>query len=148
MKKIKVKIVSDENIDLIKKAIYNHKIIFDDNANTFFIEEETPKQTINIKLINGNALIKCDLIYSIESFDHEINIYCDEIYITRTPLKEILPLLSNDFIQINQSVIINITKIKKVISSLNQTYTVYLDNNKKYTVTRSYFKSFNERIGI
>lgn len=148
MKKIKVKIVSDENIDLIKKAIYNHKIIFDDNANTFFIEEETSKQTINVKLINGNALIKCDLIYSIESFDHEINIYCDEIYITRTPLKEILPLLSNDFIQINQSVIINITKIKKVISSLNQTYTVYLDNNKKYTVTRSYFKLFNERIGI
>ena len=148
MKKIKVKIVSDENIDLIKKAIYNHKIIFDDNANIFFIEEETSKQTINIKLINGNALIKCDLIYSIESFDHEINIYCDEIYLTRTPLKEILPLLSNDFIQINQSVIINITKIKKVISSLNQTYTVYLDNNKKYTVTRSYFKLFNERIGI
>ena len=62
--------------------------------------------------------------------------------------KEILPLLSNDFIQINQSVIINITKIKKVISSLNQTYTVYLDNNKKYTVTRSYFKLFNERIVI
>lgn len=148
MKKIRVKIVSDENIDLIKKAIYNHKIIFDDNANIFFIEEETSKQTINIKLINGNALIKCDLIYSIESFDHEINIYCDEIYLTRTPLKEILPLLSNDFIQINQSVIINITKIKKVISSLNQTYTVYLDNNKKYTVTRSYFKLFNERIGI
>ena len=148
MKKIKVKIVSDENIDLIKKAKYNHKNIFDDNANIFFIEEETSKQTINIKLINGNALIKCDLIYSIESFYQEINIYCDEIYLTRTPLKEILPLLSNDFIQINQSVIINITKIKKVISSLNQTYTVYLDNNKKYTVTRSNFKLFNERIGI
>ena len=111
MKKIKVKIVSDENIVLIKKAIYNLKFLFDDNANIFFIEEETSKQTINIKLINGNALIKCDLIYSIESFDHEINIYCDEIYLTRTPLKEILPLLSNDFIQINQSVIINITRV-------------------------------------
>lgn len=148
MKKIKVKIVSDENIDLIKKAIYNQKIIFDDDTNTFFIEEETQKQIINIKLISGNALIRCDLINSIESFDHEINIYGDEKYKTRTPLKDILPLLSNDFIQINQSVIINIKKIKKVLSSLNQTYTIFLEDNSKYTVTRSFFKSFNEKMGI
>ena len=149
MKKIKVKIVSDENIELIKEAIINQKILFDDNANTFFIEaKDNANNIINIKLINGEALIRIDQIYSLESFDHEINICCDEIYKTRTPLKDLLPLLNEDFIQINQSTIINYKKIEKVFARFNQTYELHLINNTKFIVTRTYFKSFNKKMGI
>lgn len=149
MKKIKIKIDNHNlNNENFKELLRSGQIEFSENADIILSCNE--EKRIKIKNTDGIRFIQLKQIVLIESFDHEIYIVLDnkEEVMIRTPLKFVLEDLDESFMQINKSTIINLKKITYINASLWQRYFVTLTNNKKYTVTRTYYYKFKEKMDI
>lgn len=72
----------------------------------------------------------------------------NEKILIKKRLYEIERLLSNDFIKINQSCIINIKKIKRFDASFAGSLMVTLKNDYKDYISRRQLKTVKERIGF
>ncbi len=69
-------------------------------------------------------------------------------YILGKPLYELEKLLGNRFIRVSKSTIINIRRISHVEASFNGTMEVVIKNGIEDYISRSFRKSFKERLGL
>ncbi len=69
-------------------------------------------------------------------------------YAINRPLYELESVLGNRFIRISKSAVINIRRIDHVKAGLNGTMELVMKNGVKDFISRSYRKSFKERIGL
>ncbi len=143
-------IASDEHYDEIAQELLQHGIEVSDSA--------------DLVLTEGNATVsyligrKDDEIYRlpvaeishIESFAHEVVAYTnDDQYRINERLKNLVALLDGKaFIRISNSVIISVDHIKSIKPALTQKFIITMKNGAKVDVTRSYYYSFKEFIGI
>lgn len=90
-----------------------------------------------------------NIIY-IEGFSKEAYLYTkDKEYMIKDKLYELESKLYNyGFIRINKSIIININEVKHIVPEVYSRYSVYMNNNVVLILSRSYLKSFKERLGI
>lgn len=89
------------------------------------------------------------IIY-IEGFSKEAYFYTiDKEYLIKDKLYELEERLNQyGFIRINKSMIININEIKYIIPEVHSRYSIYMSNESILVLTRSYVKTFKERLGM
>ena len=145
--RIKLKCDKDK-YDSIKSKLNSLGLCVCDDAEWLLTEIKT-NDNITIKTLNGYKILKLEDIIAIESFDHIIYIYdCNNEYKVRKSLKDIEDELSNIFIRISKSVIVNKKAITHISTFTGQKFNVTMVNHKKFIVTKSYYKSFIEEMDL
>ena len=94
--------------------------------------------------------MKTSEISHIESFGHEVIAYTnDGAFKVNERLKTLAELLDSEtFIRISNSVIISVDFIKSIRPSFAQKFIVTMRNGAVVDVTRTYYYSFKEFLGI
>lgn len=69
-------------------------------------------------------------------------------YLLDKPLYELENMLDMDFVRISKSAIVNINQINHVEASFNGTMELVMKNGVKDYISRSFRKSFRERLGL
>ncbi|WP_299311713.1 LytTR family DNA-binding domain-containing protein [uncultured Aquimarina sp.] len=105
------------------------------NTNNVIVEKEDTIKSIYVK--SDKKIIKLDLdsINYVEAYGNYIKIYTDQMILTPTTLSDFAEKLSNDFIRIHKSFIVNFNKLKLIDG--NQ---MVLKNDSKLPISKSYRK--------
>ncbi len=98
------------------------------------------------KTSRGSVQLPIDRIVTIESFGNDVFAFTDkdeiELEAKLYQLEE--DLFTEGFFRISKSVIVNVAKIESIASGFNGKLILYLDNQKKTEVNRSYTKVFRQ----
>ncbi|WP_455682679.1 LytTR family DNA-binding domain-containing protein [Thomasclavelia sp.] len=130
------------------------------NSLSIQIEFETPEEKERIlTFVNSletkimgyqdgkKYLLNIESIYYIEIVDKQTFIYtkdaCYESYLWLYQLEE---QLNNNFVRVNKSTICNMTYIESLKADFGSRIMVYLDNGDQILVSRTFAKSFKERL--
>jgi len=86
----------------------------------------------------------------IETVDNKSFIYCDgKIYESKNKLYELEELLiGNNFLRVSKSVIVNLSKIKKIIPALSGRFQAVLMNDLNVIISRQYVNDLKKKLGI
>ncbi|WP_378173870.1 LytR/AlgR family response regulator transcription factor [Aquimarina sp. SS2-1] len=110
-------------------------------ANPVVIAKKKSPQSIYVK--SDKKIIKLDLetINYIEAYGNYIKIYTDQMILTPVTLSDFLEKLSNNFIRIHKSFVVNFNKLKLIDG--NQ---MVLQNDSKLPISKSYRKLILNKI--
>lgn len=134
--------------------------IKDTDALSIQIEFETPEEkeriltfvsSLETKIIGYQRgkkyLLNIDAIYYIELVDKQTFIYTkDECYESYLWLYQLEEQLNDNFVRANKSTIFNMTYIKSLKADFGSRIMVYLDNGDQILISRTFAKSFKERL--
>jgi DNA-binding LytR/AlgR family response regulator len=99
----------------------------------------------------GNEIHKvdpADILY-IESVDNKTFLYCvGNVYESRQKLYELEEVLSNDFLRISKSVIVNLSKVKSLIPSMSGRLDAILSSGERVVISRQYVGNLKKNFGI
>lgn len=147
--KIKLR-CKEENRLLYEKMLTDGGFIIGENSNLTFVEDNYLPEYLIGKVNDDTAMLYLKDIILIESYGREI--------LARTKagtfkLKETLENLENllngaGFIRISQSAITQKQSIEKISHGLSMRFHLTLKSGIKADVTRSYYYSFKQFIGL
>ncbi|SEK49755.1 two component transcriptional regulator, LytTR family [Aquimarina amphilecti] len=108
---------------------------------TIVVEKENSAKSVYVK--SDKKIIKLDLetINYIEAYGNYIKIYTDQMILTPVTLSDFLEKLSDNFVRIHKSYVVNFNKLKLIDG--NQ---IVLQNDSKLPISKSYRKLVLNRI--
>lgn len=69
-------------------------------------------------------------------------------YLTNYTLSELEGILGNSFLRVHKSYLANVDKIESIIPWFNNTYNLIMKDRQEIPVSRTYVKSFRQRMGL
>ena len=145
--------VSDESREKIQAQLEKAGFAISDDDDAQFVLSEKDLYLSHLSVRNQKGeriyLQSEDIIY-MESYGHNIDVITrQERYSSSDPLKRMLELLDPaDFTRISNSVIINRKHLKEIIPSFAMKFRLKMDNGDTVEVTRSFYNSFRDFLGI
>ena len=108
---------------------------------TIVVEKEKSVKSVYVK--SDKKIIKLDLetINYIEAYGNYIKIYTDQMILTPVTLSDFLEKLSDNFVRVHKSYVVNFNKLKLIDG--NQ---IVLQNDSKLPISKSYRKLVLNRI--
>lgn len=148
---MKIKLIaSDENYDKIAGELKERGIEISDVSNLVLTEQNTVISHIIGR--KDDAIYRLDLknVTHFESFAHDVIAYTNkDQYKVNETLKSLTTILDpNTFIRISNSCIISVDHIENIKPAFTQKFIITLKSGYRVDVTRSYYYSFKEFIGI
>lgn len=144
--------INDTDYEYIEKELHEHGIETDDAADLVLCKVNgfAEKLIVKDKKTNQRVILSCDDIVSIESYGHLIDVRTkDNVYSANERLYRIFEQLDKmKFLRISNSVIVSKNQIKKISPTLSMKFILTLSDNSRVDVTRTYYQSFKETIGI
>lgn len=113
-------------------------------------KENTDHPALNAVKDKKTYFIKAEDISLVRTEGREVVCY-DKLknrYVLGKPLYELERILDIDFVRISKSVIVNISQIDHVEASFNGTMELVMKNGVTDYISRSFRKSFKERLGL
>ena len=129
----------------------DHGIGIDDDSELELIERTGQTEYLNVKNEVGDRLrIRVDEIVFIESFGRNIDVHTDKEKYRAAERMYVLEeaLAGKGFIRVSNSCIVARNKIKKIKPSISMKYVLEMTDKSLVDVTRGYYYSFRERLGI
>ncbi len=144
--------ISDESYEEVRRILTEKGIEIDDDAEFVLTQPNRYVGHISVRnLESGRQLhIPVEDIVTIESFGHRVEVYTmDGVYHTSDRLYQLLNILDPArFIRISNSVIAARGRIKKINPSFSMKFVLEMEDGRRTDVTRSYYNSFRDALGI
>lgn len=143
--------VSEQIYEQTKKELLEHGIEIDDGSELELIERQGQTEYLNVKNEVGDRLkIRVDEIVFIESFGRNMDVHTEKEVYRASERMYILEkeLAGRGFIRVSNSCIVARKKIKRIKPSLTMKYVLEMTDNSLVDVTRGYYYSFKEKIGV
>ena len=143
--------VSEEIYERTKEELLDHGIGIDDDSELELIERAGQTEYLNVKNEVGDRLrIRVDEIVFIESFGRNIDVHTDKEKYRAAERMYVLEeaLAGKGFIRVSNSCIVARSKIRKIKPSISMKYVLEMTDKSLVDVTRGYYYSFRERLGI
>lgn len=144
--------INDADYEKIEKELHEHGIETDDTADLVLskVNGFAEKLIVKDKITNERVILSCDDIVSLEAYGHLIDVRTkDNVYYVNERLYRIFEQLDKmKFLRISNSVIVSKNQIKKISPTLSMKFILTLSDNSRVDVTRTYYQSFKETIGI
>ncbi len=89
-------------------------------------------------------------IYYFELVDNKVCACCEKsVYEVRQKLYELEQIFDHtDFIRISKAIIINVSKIKRIVPMFNSRLEAVLDNGERVVISRQYVPELKKKLGI
>ncbi|MBQ6159820.1 MAG: LytTR family transcriptional regulator [Oscillospiraceae bacterium] len=143
--------VSEERYEALAQALTRAGFELDDDAELVLLENDRFPQYLPVRDRDGGRLhLAVEEIVYIESLGHTVTVHtADGAYQTADRLYQLCLLLDpKQFLRISNSVIIQRSKVKKILPSLSMKFVLVLADGARVDVTRTYYNSFKEFFGI
>ncbi|MBR4777041.1 MAG: LytTR family transcriptional regulator [Lachnospiraceae bacterium] len=143
--------VGEQIYEQTKKELLEHGIEIDDGSELELIERQGQTEYLNVKNEVGDRLkIRVDEIVFIESFGRNMDVHTEKEVYRASERMYILEkeLAGRGFIRVSNSCIVARKKIKRIKPSLTMKYVLEMTDNSLVDVTRGYYYSFKEKLGV
>ena len=144
--------INDADYEKIEKELHELGIETDDSADLVLskVNGFAEKLIVKDKEANERIVLSCDDIVSLEAYGHLVEVHTkDDVYYINERLYRIFEQLDKTkFLRISNSAIVSIKQIKKISPTLSMKFILTLSDNSRVDVTRTYYQSFKESIGI
>ena len=143
--------VSEQIYEQTKKELLEHGIEIDDGSELELIERQGQTEYLNVKNEVGDRLkIRVDEIVFIESFGRNMDVHTEKEVYRASERMYILEkeLAGRGFIRVSNSCIVARKRIKRIKPSLTMKYVLEMTDNSLVDVTRGYYYSFKEQLGV
>ena len=143
--------VSEKIYDKTKSELLDHGIEIDDDSELELIERSGQTEYLNVKNEVGDRLkIKVDEIVFIESFGRNMDVHTEKEVFRASERMYVLEkeLAGRGFIRVSNSCIVSLKNIKRIKPSITMKYVLEMSDKSLVDVTRGYYYSFKEKIGI
>lgn len=143
--------VSDKIYEETKRELLEHGIEIDDGSELELIERQGQTEYLNVKNEVGDRLkIRVDEIVFIESFGRNMDVHTEKEVYRASERMYILEkeLAGRGFIRVSNSCIVARKKIKRIKPSITMKYVLEMTDSSLVDVTRGYYYSFKEKIGV
>ena len=143
--------VSDTIYEQTKKELLEHGIEIDDGSELELIERQGQTEYLNVKNEVGDRLkIRVDEIVFIESFGRNMDVHTEKEVYRASERMYILEkeLAGRGFIRVSNSCIVASKKIKRIKPSITMKYVLEMTDKSLVDVTRGYYYSFKEKLGV
>lgn len=101
---------------------------------------------------NNSEILKLapDDIYYFESVDNQVCACCENsVYEVKQKLYELERIYENtDFIRISKAMIVNVSKISKIVPMFNGRLEAVLSNNERVIISRQYVPDLKKKLGV
>lgn len=89
-------------------------------------------------------------IYYFESVDNRVCACCENnVYEVKQKLYELEKIYDNtDFIRISKAMIVNVSKISKIVPMFNGRLEAVLTNNERVVISRQYVPDLKKKLGV
>ena len=143
--------VGEQIYEQTKKELLEHGREIDDGSELELIERQGQTEYLNVKNEVGDRLkIRVDEIVFIESFGRNMDVHTEKEVYRASERMYILEkeLAGRGFIRVSNSCIVARKKIKRIKPSLTMKYVLEMTDNSLVDVTRGYYYSFKEKLGV
>lgn len=91
----------------------------------------------------------CDIFY-FESVDNKVYAYCEKnVYEVKQKLYELEETYDHsDFVRISKAMIVNVSRINKIVPMFNGRLEAVLANDEKVVISRQYVPDLKKKLGI
>lgn len=91
-----------------------------------------------------------DDIFYFESVDNHVSACCEQsVYEVKQKLYELEQIYSHtDFIRISKAMIVNTSKIKKIVPAFNGRLEAILENGERVIISRQYVPDFKKKLEV
>ena len=95
-------------------------------------------------------MVEPNSVYYFEAVDDKVFAYCEsKVYEIKRKLYELEKQFENtDFLRISKSVIVNLSKIKKLTPGFSGRLEALLDNGERAVISRQYVPALKKKLGI
>lgn len=141
-------------IEPLTEGVEEEIIIRSNNFDSDLLELIYSLKTKRNKLTvyNDDEIIKLvpDDIYYFESVDNQVCACCEsKVYEVKQKLYELEHIYDNtDFIRISKAMIVNVSKIVKIIPMFNGRLEAVLNNNERVIISRQYVPDLKKKLGV
>jgi len=101
---------------------------------------------------NGEEIIKLDskAVYYFESVDNKVYACADKnVYEIKQKLYELEKIYEHtDFLRISKAMIVNVSKVMKIVPMFNGRLEALLGNGEKVVISRQYVPDLKKKLGI
>lgn len=105
-----------------------------------------------ITVFDGDGVVKLDSkeIYYFESVDNKVFACCEKnVYEVKQKLYELEKVYEHtDFVRISKAMIVNVSKIIKIVPMFNGRLEALLENNEKVVISRQYVSDIKKKLEI
>ncbi|WP_262420242.1 LytR/AlgR family response regulator transcription factor [Flagellimonas meishanensis] len=109
----------------------NHKIFIKEGRRYFFIKVESIKYIMS------------------SNYHAEVYTKSGKKHIVRITMSDLIATLSTkNFLRVNRSAIINVDEMKEIISEGQGDFSIIMNDNTNYVLSKNYKKSFFKSLGI
>lgn len=141
-----IKYKEDSNIN---ESVLDITAVPNDEMVQRIISLANTSNTLFLKLREKIFVINISDIHYAQSIDDMVYVFLgNERYECALKLYKLEEIFSSNFVRISKSTIVNVLKVKAIEPTFNSKLILYLENNSKVEVNRSYIKQFKKEIGM
>ena len=143
--------VREEIYDKTRTELLEHGIEIDDDSALELIERLGQAEYLNVKNEVGDRLkIKVEEIVFIESFGRNMDVHTETETFRASERMYVLEkeLSGRGFIRVSNSCLVAQKKIKRIKPSITMKYVLEMTDKSLVDVTRGYYYSFREKLGL
>lgn len=144
--------VSEERYDAVASELAARGIELDDDAPLVLRERDRFADTLLVRdtETGERVLLATDDIITVESFGHDVEVHtAGSKYLALSRLYVLQSELGPEkFLRISNSVIVARAHIVRISPALSMKFTLTLSDKRRVDVTRSYYYTFKEYMGI
>lgn len=150
---MKIKLICPEKEQKEIRIKLKDKVTFTDDGDYILIDrkiyENKYKTIIGYYNESYSMLDQKDIIFFEADKDSVFAYTCDKTYLVKEKLYELeLKCMDQFFLRVHKSYIVNIKMIKKITPHINRKFILTMENDFKIDVTRTYYESFKDKIGL
>ena len=139
--------VSEDRYDALAEALTRAGFELDDDAELVLLENDRFLRHLPVRDDRGDRIhLAVEEIVFIESFGHTVVVHSvDGTYQTSDRLYQLCLLLDpKQFLRISNSVIIQRSKVRKILPTMSMKFVLVMADGARVDVTRTYYNSFKE----
>ncbi len=113
------------------------------------LESEESSDMLAVRKGSDIALLEYNEVFMLRVEDKQVKVYTENSeYLIKKPLYQVEEALSNDFVRISKTTIVNLKKIERVAPSLKGMMFIQLRNGLKDNISRKYLPDFKNALDL
>ncbi|MBR2557123.1 MAG: LytTR family transcriptional regulator [Methanobrevibacter sp.] len=146
---MKVNLFVSRDIDEPHADIHTNELTDNVTKAISILENEESNDLLAVKKGSDITLLGFDDVFMFRVENKQVKVYTqDKEYVIKKPLYQIEEGLSQSFVRISKTTIVNLKKIERVAPSLRGMMFIELKNGLKDNISRKYLPTFKEALDL
>ncbi len=146
---MKVNLFVSRDIDEPHADIHTNELTDNVTKAISILENEESNDLLAVKKESDITLLEFDDVFMFRVENKQVKVYTqNKEYVIKKPLYQIEEGLSQSFVRISKTTIVNLKKIERVAPSLRGMMFIELKNGLKDNISRKYLPTFKEALDL